>query len=143
MYKHTQFGLVTLASLVVSGIVAGYVVYDLQDWAGVAVSATILFIVLLFASLTIVVDSEAVRLRFGIGLIRKTFKLSDIESVRVVRNSWLYGWGIRYTPHGWLYNVSGLGAVELLRRDGKKTRIGSDEPEKLAEAISSAMIEDR
>ena len=47
------------------------------------------------------------------------------------RNSWWYGWGIRLTPHGWMWNISGLDAVELTYRNGKKFRIGTDELEML------------
>jgi hypothetical protein len=56
----------------------------------------------------------------------------------VVRNRWYYGWGIRITPRGWLYNVSGLDAVELALKNGKCVRIGSDEPHALARAIDHA-----
>ena len=37
--------------------------------------------------------------------------------------------------NGWLFNVSGLQAVEIFLRSGKKYRIGTDEPERLVEAI--------
>jgi hypothetical protein len=49
-----------------------------------------------------------------------------------------YGWSIRLTPHGWLYSVSGLAAVELTLQDGKRLRIGTDEPERLCQAIGQA-----
>jgi len=52
-----------------------------------------------------------------------------------VKNPWYYGWGIRFTPHGWLYNVSGLHAVEIELKNGKKYRIGTDVPENLEKAI--------
>ena len=135
MYRHTQVGLLTAISLGIAIVVTVIVVYATGEWIGLIIAGVLLLTELLFATLTVEVDREAVQFHFGIGLIRKTILLSDIESVRVVRNSWLYGWGIRYTPHGWLYNVSGLGAVELQLRSGKKMRIGSDEPEKLARAI--------
>lgn len=138
-YRHTQFGTVIIIGLL-AGIVAIVVsVFETRDWPGLIVAGVLLLAVLALTSLTVSVDGEAVRFHFGIGLIRKTYLLSDIESIRVVRNSWLYGWGIRYTPHGWLYNVSGLGAVELQLRSGKKLRIGSDEPELLADAVNEAL----
>jgi len=59
----------------------------------------------------------------------------EIEDATPVRNHWFYGWGIRLTPHGWLYNVSGLGAVEIVLSSGKHYRIGTDRPEELAQAI--------
>jgi len=92
----------------------------------------------LFASLTVVVGDAAVFVRFGPGLIRRSFALTDIRAVRTVRNRWYYGWGIRLLPRGWLYNVSGLDAVEIELADGRAHRIGTDEPEALAAAIQQA-----
>ena len=46
--------------------------------------------------------------------------------------------GIRWWGHGWLYNVSGFKAVEIELASGKRLRIGTDEPERLAQAISAA-----
>ena len=37
--------------------------------------------------------------------------------------------------HGWLFNVSGVQAVEICLRSGRKYRMGTDEPERLADAI--------
>jgi len=57
----------------------------------------------------------------------------------VVKNHWYYGWGIRLTPHGVLYNVSGFYAVELRLRTGKEFRIGTDVPQELDAAIRQAL----
>lgn len=94
----------------------------------------------LFAALNIGVDRESVSIRFGVGLIRKEFLVRDIESHGIVRNPWYYGWGIRRTPDGWLYNVSGFSAVELCMKDGKKYRIGTDDPVGLNNAVEQALF---
>ncbi|MEZ4547968.1 MAG: hypothetical protein R3B51_09725 [Thermodesulfobacteriota bacterium] len=94
---------------------------------------------LLFSILTVKVDGEEVSVRFGVGLIRKRFPLSEIESHSAVRNPWYYGWGLRRTPIGWLYNVSGLEAVEITLKDGRKIRIGTDDPTGLDAAIGAAL----
>jgi hypothetical protein len=39
----------------------------------------------------------------------------------------------------WVWNVSGLDAVELTLRSGRRFRIGTDEPEELAKAIAMNM----
>jgi len=54
-----------------------------------------------------------------------------------VRNQWWWGWGIRLIPGGWLYNVSGLDAVELKMKNGRIFRIGTDEAQRLAEFIQA------
>ena len=61
--------------------------------------------------------------------------MSDIRDAKAVKNRWYYGWGIRLSPHGWLFNVSGFDAVELEMANGVKYRIGTDEPDKLLAAI--------
>lgn len=93
----------------------------------------------LFFSLTVSVSREAISIRFGVGLVRKTFHIRDIQDVRAVRNRWYYGWGLRYTPHGWLYNVSGLDAVELELKNGRTYRVGTDQPVELLAAIRAAV----
>lgn len=98
---------------------------------------------LLFSILTVEVDGEEVSVRFGVGLIRKRFPLSEIESHSAVRNPWYYGWGLRRTPIGWLYNVSGLEAVEITLKDGRKVRIGTDDPAGLDAAIGAALSNKR
>jgi len=99
------------------------------------------FVVLtgLFGSLTTVVREGVAEIHFGPGFIRKRFPLGDFVSVAVVRNKWYYGWGIRIIRKGWLYNVSGLDAVELVRKNGRVLRIGTDEPDALAQALREAM----
>jgi hypothetical protein len=87
----------------------------------------------------VVIWEEELEARFGPGPIRKRFKLNEIESCQVVKNHWYYGWGIRLTPHGVLYNVSGFHAVEIKLRTGKKFRIGTDVPQELEEAIRQAI----
>ena len=66
---------------------------------------------ILFYSLTVDITTTKVTVSFGPGFIKKIFKLEEIRNARVVRNKWWYGWGIRLTPHGWMYNVSGFDAV--------------------------------
>lgn len=93
---------------------------------------------LLFNSLTVTVDSKIIHIQFGfISLFRKNFLLLDIASVSVVYNKWYYGWGIRYLPFRniWIYNLSGLNAVEIVLKNGSVRRIGTNEPRKLRTAI--------
>ena len=100
--------------------------------------AAIFVIVGLFATLTVEVRDGLLKFRFGPGLIRKTLRISDIESCEIVRNPWYYGWGIHATSKGWVYNVSGFEAVEIFMNDGRRLRIGTDEPEILRKVIIEA-----
>ena len=92
-----------------------------------------------FATLKVTIEADALKIRFGSGIIRKKFLLKDIQSYKIVKNPWYYGWGIHLTPHGWLYNVSGSYAVEISMKSGKKYLIGTDVPNELEKAIEQAI----
>ncbi len=138
-YRHTQFGMLIVVALV-AVIVFGLYLTTVIGFHWIIVGFTVLLAIVLggFCSLTVSVDHERVVARFGPGPVRKTIRLADIRDARSVRNKWWYGWGIRLTPHGWLYNVSGLDAVEIELSGGKKVRVGTDEPRELAHAIRAA-----
>ncbi len=136
LYLHTQYGWGIIALVVTVTTLVLALLLRAELYFLVLVVGVILTVVLMsFGALTVSVSSEELRLRFGIGLIRKRIPLSQIRSYQVVQNKWWYGWGIRITPHGTLWNVSGLGAVELLLDGPKKFRIGTDEPEALQRAL--------
>jgi len=146
-YKHTQIGylmlVITLAVLVLFAWV--YIMaraeppsyYSGTNFAITAIMALILFILASFSTLTIVIDRQFLKIRFGWGIFRKNFPISEIAAVRKAKNHWYYGWGIRlwFWPHMWIYNVSGFDAVEIIMRNGKIYRIGTDTPDELEAAI--------
>jgi hypothetical protein len=139
-YRHTQFGYWSLIAVIILLAVIAYDVYtsgwDSPPYLGILV---ILIMLGLFINLTISINDEKITLSYGMGLIKKSFALQDIVESYQVRNPFYYGWGIRRTPHGWLYNISGLDAVEIVLANGKKYRLGSDEPEKLSSVIKLAI----
>ena len=83
-------------------------------------------------------DAEAIRLRLGIGLVRKRIPIGEVKAWREVRNPWYTGWGIRLGPGYVLWNVSGFDAVELDFASGRRFRVGTDEPSELAAALARA-----
>ncbi|MCC7221684.1 MAG: hypothetical protein IT490_13265 [Candidatus Contendobacter sp.] len=137
-YRHTQFGTVIVLALILA---AGFTV-GMEVLTGVAPLAVIgvalmgVFLALFF-SLTVEIDATHLTFRFGIGLIRQRIPLAEIVAAKPVRNTWLYGWGIHRTPHGWLYNVSGWEAVEITLVTGKRFRLGTDEPQRLARMLQA------
>ena len=54
--------------------------------------------------------------------------VEDHANMRVLWRTILLGFGIRKVPGGWMWNVSGLDSVQLTFADGKRFRIGTDEP---------------
>jgi hypothetical protein len=124
-------------ALVAAGVVVGSVVFAI-------VGAALALIGFLFGSLTVTIDDTLLRTQFGNGPIKKTIGMDDIVSAEIVRNKWWYGWGIRRAPRGWMWNIAGLDAVAIHRRNATTFVLGTDEPERLLNAIvSAANLRDR
>jgi len=106
-----------------------------------SVMVLILFILASFTTLATSIDEKYLRIKFGYGIFRKKFLLSEIASVKQVKNHWYYGWGIRLWlwRKMWIYNVSGFDAVVIIMRNGKIYRIGTDVPGELETAIKQAV----
>lgn len=151
LYKHTQIGYLMLTVTLA--------VFVLFVWTQIAtraespsvdsgtnflitvMMALILFIIVSFTTLTTSVEEKYFRIKFGCGIFKKEFLLSDIVSAKQVKNRWYYGWGIRWRlwPKMCIYNVSGFDAVEITTKNGKVYRIGTDVPEDLKTAINQAI----
>ena len=142
-YRHTQIGWVTLVSTLLPLLplpLLLHVTHEVGTRFGLLLTIAALFVfAALFATLSVRVDSTEVRLWFGIGLIQRRFAVVDIVTFQEVTNPWSYGWGIRWYPGGTLYNVSGLSAVELGLANGRRVRIGTDDPSTLFLALESLL----
>jgi hypothetical protein len=138
MYHHTQPATVTRIAAVAALVMAVYTVAAVGSrptvWLLVAAAVLGLFT---FGSMTVQVDQDGFRFWFGPGWIGRSFSLAEIKSWSPVINPWWYGWGIHLTPQGWLYNVGGAGAIQLELRDGRRLRVGTDEPERLCDAVKA------
>jgi len=145
-YRHRQFGtLVVVAlglglalTLSVGALLLGTTASLPASLVVVTVSLVLLGALWLFHSLEVAVGEREVRVAFGPGLVRRRIPLARIQSARAVRNPWYYGWGVRWIGRGWMFNVSGLDAVELALEGGRRFRIGTDDPQGLAAAVEAA-----
>lgn len=137
MYHHTQSGTITRVAAIGGLVVAALLLLRMDTrpvlWLLLVLAGLGVFA---FSSLTVELDQERLRFWFGPGVFGHTFPLHEIARCTAVRNPWWYGWGIHLTPRGWLYNVSGREAVELELTDGRRLRIGTDEPDRLCEALT-------
>lgn len=89
-----------------------------------------------FSQLTTVVDGVDVRWSFGWGWPAGHIALANIASVEIVQTNLIEGFGIHLTIwHGWLWNAGGFRAVQLVKTDGSKVTLGTDDPEGLYDAI--------
>jgi hypothetical protein len=138
-YQHTQRGTLMIVALVVGAVVLASIASmepPPANWIALALTCGMAILAGLFSSLTVEVEDHELRWYFGPGAWSYRLSPAEIESVRVVRNSWLNGFGIRMRPGFRLYNVSGLDAVELKLKSGEIRRIGTDDPSGLAAALS-------
>jgi hypothetical protein len=139
VYKHTQIGITILAvlAIVAALMIAISIFIDKVTpiWVPIAIIGFLVIIGVLFGSLTVEVKAGKLRCWFGLGLIYQEFNLEEVTEVKIVKNPWFYGWGIRRVPEAWMFNVSGLDAVQMEFYSGKKFRIGTDEPRRLEAVI--------
>lgn len=133
IYRERQIGWLILIVLALSATL----VFGTTWWREPAelrgplglVAAVLGLLAIGMGSLTVEVGGGELRWRFGwLGWPGGRIALSDIASVEPCRTTWREGWGIRFTPDGMLYNVSGCDAVRVTRRDGRRLRLGSADP---------------
>jgi hypothetical protein len=133
-YKHTQSGrLLVVMLLAMTVVMVGIGWFCAKP---IWVSAPILLITAwVFHSLTIEITGGELRWRFGPGLISKRVPVAEITSAQAVQTNFIEGWGIHLSRFGWLYNVSGRGAVAITTKSGQRFALGTDEPEILCAII--------
>ncbi len=143
-YTERQIGWTLIVSVL--GILVLLLIFYINQWGNNPISysgiliISLLFIIclLLFFQMRTSVDNEKIRISYGIGLIKKTIDIHNIERVEIVRNKWYYGLGIRIIKNGWLYNIHGLNAIELKMKNSKSIiRIGTVDNKKLKKEIES------
>lgn len=151
IYKHTQIGYLMLVVMLfaLAFFVWVYITVSAElpsvdsgpNFAITATMALVLLILASFSTLTTSIDENGLRIKFGYGIFTKTFPLDQIASAQSVKNHWYYGWGVKVWlwPYMWIYNVSGFDAVEIVMKNGKIYRIGTDTPGELEAVIKQAI----
>jgi hypothetical protein len=125
-YRHTQRGTFTLIVCLLFAAIDALIAWRSGQWSPVVVLIV-----------TLEVGDNELRWHFGPGLWTYRLPLDEIKEVAVVKNHWWNGFGIRMGPGFRLYNVSGLDAVELRLKSDEVRRIGTDDPQGLANVLQS------
>jgi hypothetical protein len=142
VYRHRQVGRKLLIATAVGLILAAWLTTSLSPATRAAVPgleyglfAVIAAVALLFGTLVVEVDDAAIRIVFGVGVVRKTIALEDVVRCQIVPIKVLWGMGVHWTPSGWLYNVGGGSGVRVEMARERAAIIGSDDAQALAAAI--------
>ncbi len=135
-YSHNQIGYLMILTIVGAIFIIALSAIQSSETALLGLILVMIAVLTLFYSLTVSIDDEKLEVKFGLGIIRKSFPIKMIISCRAVKNPWYYGWGIRYIPGGWLFNVSGYDAIEIIMNNKKRYRIGTDDSEELEKIIN-------
>jgi hypothetical protein len=98
----------------------------------IGIAAASIFV---FSRMVVEVRDGVIRWTFGFGFPGYSLPLSEVQSAVAVRNPWIFGLGIHFIPRGIIYNVWATAAVEITKKNGRRIRLGTDEPEALVAAI--------
>jgi hypothetical protein len=143
LYRHKQTGYVTSIGLGIAAacqaatMVAALRRHKLRAWLYVPGVALTVASACVFSALTVEMTSQTLDASFRGGVLRRRIDLASVRRVEQLRTLWYWGWGMRLTPKGWLYNVQGRDAVRLELEGGRAVLIGTDEPARLAAAIEA------
>ncbi|HEX6598979.1 MAG TPA: hypothetical protein VF034_06625 [Gemmatimonadaceae bacterium] len=139
MYLHRQVGSLMLLVLLLPSAFCAFLAWRSGPQWLYLFAAAFLVIAWLFSSLTVQVNDRELVSWFGPGFWHVRAPLQRIVGVERTRSSGLEGWGIRITTRGMLYNVSGRDAVEIRLDDGRRFRLGTDDPDGLVAALRAHM----
>ena len=140
-YHHRQIGyLILIITFIVIGIFAAFTL-SMDDFLPLSIMVVVILILLNFSTLTVHINQDRIKLHFGPGLIRKEIPLDQVRQHAIVSTPWYWGYGIRFYPGGMIWNVSGTKAVEIYHQDGRRFRIGTDDPEGLSKALTTQIGE--
>lgn len=137
-YRHSQPGyLMIVIGVVLIAIGAIVCAYGPQP-IGIFLCAIGVFILVFGYKLTVEIKDGYLKFWFGPGIFWKTIPLEQIAYCEPFKGI-IFGWGIHVGPGGRLYNISGMKAVTVVIKSGKKLHIGTDEPIRLIEAINAVL----
>ena len=141
--RFTQFGtfsVIVLSLFLLFSIVMGLTVGSTNKLVlliYIVLSLIVLISLLFFYKMVIEINSTNISFKLGIGIFGKSYHISEIESCKPVKDSFLNGWGIHKIRNGWFYNVTGFNALELtFINTGKRIWIGTNKPNEITEIIN-------
>ncbi|MGA3038467.1 MAG: hypothetical protein ABSE64_13395 [Vulcanimicrobiaceae bacterium] len=140
-YEHRQVGWVTvilLFAIAAAISIAAGITAPSERLLSYSFVPILMVVAALFSTLTVRVTDKRMMWFFGVSGIGRSVAVSEIASIRPIKTSILEGWGVHLTWHGWLWNVSGFNAVQIVLRSGTRFAVGTPEPQAVIDAVQSA-----
>lgn len=145
-FSETQIGWWLVVPIMV--VAAGFTLLYAFQWGNHPLDQTtyLVFMTLfgvvlaLFATMRTTVDAEAVVVMYGVGIIRRRIPVEAIASVRILpAMPFVVGYGLRLTADGVILNIQPSALVGCTLRSGQVVRIGTRQPEALAQRLASTV----
>ncbi len=141
IYNKTQYGILIYIMVIVM-VFLSYA-YFYQTGSNpiplipyVILMMVFLVIILFFYKLTIIIDDEKITAIFGIGFLKKSIYLNEIDTIETYKAPWFTGIGVRLTSKGWLWNVKVGNAILLNDKNKTKTfLVGTDDADKIVNLL--------
>lgn len=141
LYEHRQVGWITVIALFLIAVLiccAAAISAPSERTLSYSLVPIMLVVAALFSTLTVRVTDKRVMWYFGVSGIGRSVALTEITSIRAIKTSIFEGWGIHLTWHGWVWNVAGFNAVQIILRSGTRFAVGTPDPQAVIDAVQSA-----
>lgn len=147
LYRHQQKGWVMLIGfggtslvLLMLSIFLAMRVSALSGVITLSAAAAMAILLVLFSSMTVEITDDELTWYFGPGLWKRGIAIAKIVDAIPMQTKWYWGYGIKFFgPDRWLYNVSGLEAIEIQLKSGGWVRIGTDDATRLLQTLKARM----
>lgn len=144
-YDHTQSASLYLLLLAFAiGIFAASIFVGEIVVQTVCLSSGALMLLFAFSFRNLTVSDEGTELLICFGplpFFKRRLQYSELEKVEQARSTIMDGWGIHMSPSGgWVWNLWGFDCVDVWYRQGRKLRIGTDDPVALTQFLKSKVV---
>ncbi len=145
-YRHTQPGYWPYFFFAFAAVAIALAWVTSAEFSTILVLCLVAFIFLtmvgLFSQMTVSDQGDHLLIEFGpLNWIHKRIAYSRIKHCEVDKTILIDGWGIHWVPgRGWTFNIWGFQCVKC-RTERNVLRIGTDQPQQLAELIQSKIRE--
>lgn len=124
-----SFPLIILV-LLTETVLAISIIFLAQGLMTIIAFIIVALLALMFYKQTIVIDDTIVQLTYGMGFLRTTIDIHEIDKVEVISN---------VSPRSWIYNPSLSHALKIRTRNGATLVIAHEDPNRLGQVLNAKL----